>query len=61
MNEPPGARYFLTALTVVFRDKKKQDVLLFVDIFRFKQAGSEVSTLLGRMQVGTNQLYLLRW
>jgi F-type H+-transporting ATPase subunit beta len=54
MNEPPGARMrvALTALTMAeyFRDVSKQDVLLFVDnIFRFVQAGSEVSTLLGRM------------
>jgi F-type H+/Na+-transporting ATPase subunit beta len=54
MNEPPGARLRvgLTALTVAeyFRDFSKQDVLLFVDnIFRFTQAGSEVSALLGRM------------
>ena len=54
MNEPPGARMrvALSALTMAeyFRDKNKQDVLLFVDnIFRFVQAGSEVSTLLGRM------------
>jgi len=54
MNEPPGARLRvgLTALTCAeyFRDKSKQDVLLFVDnIFRFVQAGSEVSALLGRM------------
>jgi len=54
MNEPPGARMrvALTALSMAeyFRDKNKQDVLLFVDnIFRFVQAGSEVSTLLGRM------------
>jgi F-type H+-transporting ATPase subunit beta len=54
MNEPPGARLRvgLTALTVAeyFRDASKQDVLLFVDnIFRFVQAGSEVSALLGRM------------
>ena len=54
MNEPPGARMRvgLTGLTMAehFRDKKKQDVLLFVDnIFRFIQAGSEVSALLGRM------------
>jgi F-type H+-transporting ATPase subunit beta len=54
MNEPPGARMrvALTALTMAeyFRDANKQDVLLFVDnIFRFVQAGSEVSTLLGRM------------
>ncbi|MCR9073248.1 MAG: F0F1 ATP synthase subunit beta [Alphaproteobacteria bacterium] len=54
MNEPPGARMrvALTGLTMAeyFRDVSKQDVLLFVDnIFRFVQAGSEVSTLLGRM------------
>lgn len=54
MNEPPGARMRvgLTALTVAeyFRDVGKQDVLLFIDnIFRFVQAGSEVSALLGRM------------
>ncbi len=54
MNEPPGARarVALSALTVAeyFRDDKAQDVLLFVDnIFRFTQAGSEVSALLGRM------------
>jgi F-type H+/Na+-transporting ATPase subunit beta len=54
MNEPPGARMRvgLSALTVAeyFRDVSKQDVLLFVDnIFRFVQAGSEVSALLGRM------------
>ncbi len=54
MNEPPGARMRvgLTALTMAeyFRDKNKQDVLLFIDnIFRFVQAGSEVSALLGRM------------
>jgi len=54
MNEPPGARLRvgLTGLTVAeyFRDVSKQDVLLFVDnIFRFTQAGSEVSALLGRM------------
>ena len=54
MNEPPGARMrvALSALTMAeyFRDKNKQDVLLFIDnIFRFVQAGSEVSTLLGRM------------
>jgi F-type H+-transporting ATPase subunit beta len=53
MNEPPGARLRvgLSALTVAeyFRDEKNQDVLLFVDnIFRFSQAGSEVSALLGR-------------
>lgn len=54
MNEPPGARLrvALTALSMAeyFRDEKNQDVLLFVDnIFRFIQAGSEVSALLGRM------------
>jgi F-type H+-transporting ATPase subunit beta len=54
MNEPPGARarVALSALTVAehFRDDEGQDVLLFVDnIFRFTQAGSEVSALLGRM------------
>jgi F-type H+-transporting ATPase subunit beta len=54
MDEPPGVRLrvALSALTVAeyFRDEKQQDVLLFVDnIFRFVQAGSEVSTLLGRM------------
>jgi len=54
MNEPPGARLrvALTGLTIAeyFRDTMKQDVLLFIDnIFRFTQAGSEVSALLGRM------------
>ena len=54
MNEPPGARMRvgLTALTMAeyFRDVSKQDVLLFIDnIFRFVQAGAEVSALLGRM------------
>jgi F-type H+-transporting ATPase subunit beta len=54
MNEPPGARarVALSALTVAeyFRDEEGQDVLLFVDnIFRFTQAGSEVSALLGRI------------
>lgn len=54
MNEPPGARMrvALTALTMAeyFRDEEDQDVLLFIDnIFRFTQAGSEVSALLGRM------------
>ena len=53
MNEPPGARMRvgLSALTMAeyFRDEKNQDVLLFIDnIFRFSQAGSEVSALLGR-------------
>ena len=54
MDEPPGTRLrvALSALTMAeyFRDVEKQDVLLFIDnIFRFTQAGSEVSTLLGRM------------
>lgn len=54
MNEPPGARLRvgLTGLTIAeyFRDEERQDVLLFIDnIFRFTQAGSEVSALLGRM------------
>ncbi|MBU0650791.1 F0F1 ATP synthase subunit beta [bacterium] len=54
MNEPPGARFrvALTALTMAeyFRDEEEKDVLLFIDnIFRFIQAGSEVSALLGRM------------
>ncbi|MEK7092701.1 MAG: F0F1 ATP synthase subunit beta, partial [Patescibacteria group bacterium] len=54
MNEPPGnrLRVALTALTMAeyFRDDKKEDVLLFIDnVFRFAQAGSEVSALLGRM------------
>lgn len=54
MNEPPGARarVALTGLSIAeyFRDEQKQDVLFFVDnIFRFTQAGSEVSTLLGRL------------
>ncbi|MBE7524776.1 F0F1 ATP synthase subunit beta [Patescibacteria group bacterium] len=54
MNEPPGARarIGLTGLTMAeyFRDEEKQDVLLFVDnVFRFTQAGSEVSALLGRI------------
>jgi len=54
MNEPPGARLrvALTALTIAeyFRDDEERDVLLFIDnIFRFTQAGSEVSALLGRM------------
>ncbi len=54
MNEPPGARQrvALTGLTMAehFRDEQGQDVLLFIDnIFRFTQAGSEVSALLGRM------------
>lgn len=54
MNEPPGARarVALTGLTIAefFRDFEGQDVLLFIDnIFRFTQAGSEVSALLGRI------------
>ena len=54
MNEPPGARarVALSALTLAeyFRDEEGKDVLLFIDnIFRFTQANSEVSTLLGRM------------
>jgi F-type H+-transporting ATPase subunit beta len=54
MNEPPGARsrVALTALTIAeyFRDREGQDVLLFIDnIFRFTQAGAEVSALLGRI------------
>lgn len=54
MNEPPGnrLRVALTALTMAefFRDKKQEDVLLFIDnVFRFAQAGSEVSALLGRI------------
>src|SRR5699024_11963507 len=54
MNEPPGARMrvALTGLTMAehFRDEQGQDVLLFIDnIFRFTQAGMEISSLLGRM------------
>ena len=54
MNEPPGSRFrvALTALSIAeyFRDEKNQDILLFIDnIFRFTQAGSEVSALLGRI------------
>src|SRR5438045_8761449 len=54
MNEPPGSRLrvALTGLTMAeyFRDEEGRDVLLFIDnIFRFTQAGSEVSALLGRM------------
>src|SRR5262249_51503712 len=53
MNEPPGARLRVAlsglAITEYFRDERNQDVLLFIDnIFRFSQAGSEVSALLGR-------------
>ena len=58
MNEPPGARarVALTGLTLAeyFRDEEGQDVLLFVDnIFRFTQAGSEVSALLGRIPISS--------
>jgi F-type H+-transporting ATPase subunit beta len=61
MNEPPGARLrvALSALTMAehFRDEDNQDVLLFVDnIFRFSQAGSEVSALLGRSGLPTHPL-----
>ncbi len=64
MNEPPGARMrvALSGLTMAeyFRDEQNQDVLLFVDnIFRFTQAGSEVSALLGRMPDEQNQDVLL--
>ena len=63
MNEPPGARFRVghAALTMAeyFRDEQQQDVLLFIDnIFRFTQAGSEVSTLLGRMPVSYTHLTL---
>jgi F-type H+-transporting ATPase subunit beta len=68
MNEPPGARMRvgLTGLTAAeyFRDKEGQDVLLFIDnIFRFVQAGSEVSALLGRMPsaVGYQPTWLQKW
>ena len=68
MNEPPGARMrvALSGLTMAeyFRDVKNQDVLLFIDnIFRFTQAGSEVSALLGRMPLPlvTNPPWPLRW
>ena len=64
MNEPPGARMrvALTGLTIAeyFRDVEGQDVLLFIDnIFRFTQAGSEVSALLGRMPSAVGQQPLL--
>ena len=64
MNEPPGARMRVaeTGLTMAeyFRDKEHQNVLLFIDnIFRFTQAGSEVSALLGRMPSAVG--YQLRW
>jgi F-type H+-transporting ATPase subunit beta len=68
MNEPPGARLrvSLSGLTMAeyFRDVKNQDVLLFIDnIFRFVQAGSEVSALLGRMPsaVGYQPTMASRW
>jgi F-type H+-transporting ATPase subunit beta len=68
MDEPPGTRLrvALSALTMAeyFRDVQKQDVLLFIDnIFRFTQAGSEVSTLLGRMTsaVGYQPTWPTRW
>ena len=68
MNEPPGARMrvALSGLTMAeyFRDVKNQDVLLFIDnIFRFTQAGSEVSALLGRMPLPlvTSPPWPLRW
>ena len=68
MDEPPGVRLrvALSALTMAeyFRDEQGQDVLLFIDnIFRFVQAGSEVSTLLGRMPsaVGYQPLLLTKW
>ena len=68
MNEPPGARMrvALTGLTLAeyFRDVEGQDVLLFIDnIFRFTQAGSEVSALLGRIPSALviNQHLQLKW
>jgi F-type H+-transporting ATPase subunit beta len=68
MNEPPGARLrvALGALTIAeyFRDEMNQDVLLFIDnIFRFVQAGAEVSALLGRMPsaVGYQPSLELKW
>ncbi|KAI6177142.1 ATP synthase subunit beta [Aphelenchoides bicaudatus] len=66
MNEPPGARarVCLTGLTIAeyFRDQEGQDVLLFIDnIFRFTQAGSEVSALLGRIPSDTNLLWQRIW
>ena len=68
MNEPPGARarVALSALAIAeyFRDEENQDVLLFVDnIFRFTQAGSEVSALLGRIPsaVGYQPTLHQRW
>jgi len=68
MNEPPGSRMRvgLTGLTMAeyFRDELGQDVLLFIDnIFRFIQAGSEVSALLGRIPsaVGYQPTWLRKW
>ena len=68
MNEPPGARLRVAlaglAITEYFRDEKHQDVLLFIDnIFRFSQAGSEVSALLGRTPsaVGYQPTLLRKW
>merc|ERR1719389_1068676 len=66
MNEPPGARarVALTGLTVAeyFRDQEGQDVLLFIDnIFRFTQAGSEVSALLGRIPSAVGYQPTLEW
>ena len=68
MNEPPGTRLRvgLTALTMAeyFRDERGQDVLLFIDnIFRFVQAGSEVSALLDacRRRSDTSRRWALRW
>jgi F-type H+-transporting ATPase subunit beta len=68
MNEPPGARLRVAlaglAMTEYFRDEKNQDVLLFIDnIFRFSQAGSEVSALLGRTAAPsvTSRLWRRKW
>ena len=68
MNEPPGARarVALTGLTVAeyFRDEEAADVLMFIDnIFRFTQAGSEVSALLGEYLLPwvTNLHFPLKW
>ncbi len=68
MNEPPGARMRVaeTGLTMAeyFRDEEHKNVLLFIDnIFRFTQAGSEVSALLGRMPsaVGYQLPWLRKW
>ena len=65
MNEPPGSRMRVaqTGLTMAeyFRDKQHQDVLLFIDnIFRYVQAGSEVSALLGRMPSAANEVGALQ-